>query len=140
MKYTTVTLLLLGMMSTAEAKVPNALTQIRSRNTHRAAVMDSSSSDSESDDETLVQLDQPCEYLDETQEELDYQIDMFSRTLDTRHWTNVLNIADAMKKKNGKRPNTAKVHTWELYDKSFSFPRVRRYNFVNENMDMLEHF
>jgi len=32
------------------------------------------------------------------------------------------------------------VHTWELYDKSFSFPRVRRYNFVNENMDQLEHF
>jgi hypothetical protein len=33
-----------------------------------------------------------------------------------------------------------KVHTWELYNKAFSFPRVRRYNFVNDNMDMLEHF
>ena len=32
------------------------------------------------------------------------------------------------------------VHTWNLYDKAFSFPRVRRYNFVEENMDMLEHF
>ncbi len=28
----------------------------------------------------------------------------------------------------------------ELYNSGFSFPRVRRYNFVNENMDMLEHF
>ena len=28
------------------------------------------------------------------------------------------------------------VHTWELYDKSFTFPRVRRYDFVQENMDI----
>jgi len=33
-----------------------------------------------------------------------------------------------------------RVHAWELLDKSFSFPRIRRYQFVNENMDMLEHF
>jgi hypothetical protein len=65
---------------------------------------------------------------------------MFSRTLDTRHWTNAINIAEAIKKKTGKRPNTAKVHTYELYDKSFAFPRVRRFKYVNENMDMLEHF
>ena len=32
------------------------------------------------------------------------------------------------------------VHTWELMDKAFTFPRVRRYEFVQENMDMLEHF
>ena len=74
-----------------------------------------------------------------SQEELDYQVDMFSRTLDPRHWTNVVNIAKAMEKKQGKHPRL-QVHTWELYDKAFSFPRVRRYNFVGENMDMLEHF
>ena len=67
------------------------------------------------------------------------QVDMFSRTLDTRHWTNVVNIADAMHKKTGVTPKLA-VHTWELYNSAWSFPRVRRYNFVNENMDMLEHF
>ena len=39
----------------------------------------------------------------------------------------------------GKKPEIY-VHTWELYDKSFSFPRVRRYAMVQENMDMLEHF
>jgi hypothetical protein len=33
-----------------------------------------------------------------------------------------------------------KIHTWELYNKAFSFPRVRRYGIVNDNMDMLEHF
>ena len=80
------------------------------------------------------------EYLDETTDELDYQIDMFSRTLDSRHWTNAVNISKAIGGKTGAFPNIAKVHTWELYDRSFSFPRVRRYNFVNENMDMLEHF
>jgi len=92
-----------------------------------------------SDDETLVQLEAPCVYLDETQEELDYQVDMFSRTLDARHWTNAVNIQKQLKKKTGQEPRL-QVHTWELYDKAFVFPRVRRYGYVNENMDMLEHF
>lgn len=143
MKYATVALLLLGMISTSEAKVVNALTQVQARNFQRQRLGDSSSDSSSSDDESnLVQLNAnaPCEYLDETQDELDYQIDMFSRTLDPRHWTNVVNIAEAMTKKQGLKPVIAKVHTWELYDTAFSFPRVRRYNFVNENMDMLEHF
>merc|ERR1719231_1011348 len=83
-------------------------------------------------------LEGPCVYLDETQEELNYQVDMFSRTLDPRHWTNVNNVAKAMKDA-GKKPGIY-VHTWELYDKSFSFPRVRRYAMVQDNMDMLEHF
>ena len=80
-----------------------------------------------------------CVYLDETQDELEYQVDMFSRTLDPRHWTNVLNLQEAIAKKSGNAPQLA-VHTWELYDTAFSFPRVRRYGFVQENMDMLEHF
>ena len=80
----------------------------------------------------------PCVYLDETPAELEYQMEMFSRTLDPRHWTNVNNVAKAMKDA-GKKPEIY-VHTWELYDKSFSFPRVRRYQMVQDNMDMLEHF
>ena len=126
MKYTAVALLFLGVISTSQAVAVHETNY----------VAESSGSD---DDAQNVQLNDPCEYLDETQEELDYQVDMFSRTLDPRHWTNVLNIAKAMKKKQGKTPRL-QVHTWELYDKSFSFPRVRRYNFVGENMDMLEHF
>lgn len=82
---------------------------------------------------------EPCVYLDENDEELQYQMDMFSRTLDARHWTNAKNIAEALTKKTGKSPKLS-VHTWELYDNAFTFPRVRRYNFVNDNMDMLEHF
>lgn len=136
MKYSIVALALLGYISKAEAMVPNALAQIDSRNTNTAEADTSSSSSS--DDETLVQL-KPCEYLDETQEELDYQQDMFSRTLDPRHWTNVIAIADAINLKTGTQPKLS-VATWELYNTAFAFPRVRRYNFVNENMDMLEHF
>lgn len=47
--------------------------------------------------------DAPCVYLDETQTELTYQVDMFSRTLDPRHWTNVKNIEERMRKA-GKDP------------------------------------
>lgn len=32
------------------------------------------------------------------------------------------------------------IHTYELYDKAWSFPRVRKYEIVQQNMDMLEHF
>jgi hypothetical protein len=49
---------------------------------------DDGSGSEESGDDELVQTNDPCVYLDETQDELDYQIDMFSRTLDVRHWTN----------------------------------------------------
>jgi hypothetical protein len=99
---------------------------------------DDDDDDDDSDDE-LVQLNDPCVYLDETQDELDYQVDMFSRTLDVRHWKNAQNIAKAMGK-NGSSAAGLKIHTWELYDTAFSFPRVRRYGFTNDNMDMLEHF
>jgi hypothetical protein len=107
MKFSTIALMLLGVLTVQAAQIESA-------------------------------TEKACVYLDETQEELSYQVDMFSRTLDTRHWTNVQNIA-AQLAKNGKKP-AIYVHTWELYDKSFSFPRVRRYQMVQENMDMLEHF
>jgi len=90
-------------------------------------------------DKALVQLNDPCVYLDETPEEMKYQIDMFSRTLDVRHWKNAQAIAKVI----GKLDNGSagmKVHTWELYNDAFSFPRVRRYGFTNDNMDLLEHF
>ena len=42
-------------------------------------------------------------------------------------------------KAQGKDPKV-NIHTWELFDKSFSFPRVRRYELVQKHMDILEHF
>ena len=89
-------------------------------------------------EDSLVQIGAPCIYLDETQQELDYQLEMFSRTLDTRFWTNALNVAKEITKAGGS-PKWY-VKTWELYDKAFSFPRVRRYGLVQEHMDLLEHF
>merc|ERR1711981_795834 len=52
--------------------------------------------------------------------------------------TNAKNVAKELTKA-GSTPKWY-VKTWELYDKAFSFPRVRRYAYVQENMDMLEHF
>lgn len=124
---------LLGVATQVEATTQTSVATLKSLNTEAAIV--------DSDDEgiiDLVQLDAPCVYLDETKAELDYQVDMFSRTLDIRHWTNAKNI-QAELRKNGDEAKMH-VHTWELYDKAFSFPRVRRYEFVQENMDMLEHF
>ena len=42
-------------------------------------------------------------------------------------------------KKDGLNPRLF-VNTWELYDKAFSFPRVRRYDYVQQHMDLLQHF
>ena len=138
MKVSIAALLLLGVISSTQAynNEETSLVQIQAKEAQYLA--ESSESESESEDE-LVQVSEPCVYLDETKDELDYQVDMFSRTLDPRHWTNVVNISKAIEKKTGKAPQL-QVHTWELYDKSFAFPRVRRYEFVQENLDMLEHF
>jgi len=124
---------LLGVATQVEA-TQTSVAHLSSLQSREVAAMDS-------DDEgiiDLVQLEAPCVYLDETKAELDYQVDMFSRTLDERHWTNAKNI-QAQLRKTGQDAKMH-VHTWELYDKAFAFPRVRRYEFVQENMDMLEHF
>jgi len=97
-------------------------------NTYDPAYLQFAEGANSSDDDMNLQVDatsrlgEPCVYLDETAAELQYQMDMFSRTLDPRHWTNVLNINKALPK--GQKLG---VHTWELYDKAFSFPRIRRY-------------
>lgn len=144
MKYAV--LALLGVLSVTQAhKIERNLIRLNTYDVNllaQAEEGDDDDSDSEEEKEELM-IDatmgaKPCVYLDETGDELNYQMDMFSRTLDPRHWTNVLNIADQLGKK-GAAPKLS-VHTWELYDGSFSFPRVRRYQYVQENMDMLEHF
>ena len=66
-------------------------------------------------------------------------MEYFSRSFDIKHFQNALKIMKNLSKEGA--PNAKVfVHTWELYDKAFSFPRVRRYEFTQENMDMLEHF
>jgi hypothetical protein len=124
MKYSTIALALVGAISSSQAMTIDAHS-LSHNEVHNL--------------QSLQAVEPPCTYLDETKDELDYQVDMFSRTLDERHWTNVLNLAGALAKKDGNKPQL-EVHTWELMDKAFSFPRVRRYDFVEENMNMLEHF
>ena len=84
--------------------------------------------------------DGPCEEaLNITAPEMEKQMEYFSRRLDVKYFNNALKIMKNLTKEGS--PNAKVfVHTWELYDKSFTFPRVRRYEFTQENMDMLEHF
>ena len=55
------------------------------------------------------------------------------------HYNNAMNIYNALLKKGGSKPRVA-VHTWELYDGAFTFPRVRRYDLVQKHMDLVQHF
>lgn len=61
-------------------------------------------------------------------------MDQFSRKFTKQNYLNAMEIAKEI------HQAPPRIHTWELLDKSFSFPRVRRYTEVQENMDMLEHF
>jgi hypothetical protein len=106
-----------------------------------------SDSDSDSDPE-LVQIDGDngiidaltppagqCEarlWIDE--DELNWQMDQFSRKFDITNYNNAVFIAGKL------GVPLPKVHTWALLDNAWSFRRIRRYSYVQENMDMLEHF
>ena len=59
-----------------------------------------------------------------SQDEMDWQMDQFSRKFNIQNYQNAMKIADKL----GLKP--PRVHTWELLDKAFSFPRIRRYQFV----------
>ena len=67
--------------------------------------------------------------LNYTQEQFDMEIEWFSRSLNKTHFDNALEIYEFL---NDKKQFTGKflVHTWELYDKAFLFPRVRKYDEV----------
>jgi len=61
-------------------------------------------------------------------------MDQFSRKFNPQNYANAVEIAKELGKA------VPRIHSWDLLDKAFTFPRVRRYQFVQENMDMLEHF
>ena len=139
-------MLFLGAIVSSEAKRTTALVQVIEANGMTAAI--ESESESESEDE-LVQMKkgdtgiidattpgkgQCTERLWESADEMQWQMDQFSRKFDMQNYLNAMEIAGELKIK------APRVHTWELLDGSFSFPRVRRYNDVQENMDLLEHF
>ena len=76
--------------------------------------------------------------LEITEEELAFQLGSFSRNFEMTNWNNAMEIAAGLAKQ-GKTPRFA-VTTKELYDKSFSFPKVRNYDYAVENMNELEHY
>lgn len=76
--------------------------------------------------------------LEITEEEMNYQMGEFSRNFKMENWDNSVKIKNALAEK-GKKVKFA-VTTKELYDKSFSFPKVRNYDYAVENMNELEHY
>ena len=72
---------------------------------------------------------EPCEpALDVSEKQLYTELDYFSRSFDIKHYNNAVKIYNELKG-DGLSPRMF-VTTFELYDKSFSFPRVRRYDLV----------
>merc|ERR1719230_350947 len=74
--------------------------------------------------------------LEITEEELHFQLGEFSRNFQMENWKNAMHIKSKLNKK-GVFPKFA-VTTKELYDKSFSFPKVRNYDYAVQNMNDLE--
>jgi len=78
------------------------------------------------------------EPLENTEDELHYQLGEFSRNFNMENWKNAMKIKEELEK-SGTSPKFA-VTTKELYDKSFSFPKVRNYDYAVQQMNELEHY
>merc|ERR1711937_185153 len=76
--------------------------------------------------------------LEITEEEMHYQLGEFSRNFQMENRNNAMYIKKKLAKK-GINPKFA-VTTKELYDKSFSFPKVRNYDYAVQQMNELEHY
>ena len=98
--------------------------------------------------EALLQIEQRSELaleagcepaIDVSQAQLDIELDYFSRSFDRKHYKKAMQIYKALKKNFGVNPKVS-IHTWELYDHAFPFEKVRRYDLVQQHMNMIEHF
>ena len=69
---------------------------------------------------------------------LEFQLGEFSRNFNMDNWHNAMKVKAGLEAE-GKTVKYA-VTTKELYDKSFSFPKVRNYDYAVQNMNELEHF
>ena len=103
------------------------------------AVTSASYTDNQQKLYNLMQLQKDCpEPLEISEDELHYQLGEFSRNFDLQNWDNAMEIKKKLNEK-GAFPRFA-VTTKELYDKSFSFPKVRNYDYAVEQMNELEHY
>ena len=80
-----------------------------------------------------------CDDVEVSPTSMAKEMERFSRTFNKKHYDNAVKVYDNLKR-DGYKGNFPKVSTWELYDKAFTWPRIRRYEHVNEGMNTLEHF
>jgi hypothetical protein len=122
MKYT-IALLFLGVLST---QAINQKTNLK--------LADEEDGDTGIIDALTPQKGACAERLWINNDELEWQMDQFSRKFDIQNYKNAMEIAKELGTK------APQVKSWELMNAAFSFSRVRRYEDVQQNMDMLEHF
>lgn len=160
MKYSFAVLLLVGVISSTEARSIHQNNQLAQQKAqaHSQALAKAHESESESDDTSSSSSDEDVqlgamnvyddgivdalapqkgncdERLWMNAKEMRWQMDQFSRHLNVQNYKNAVEIAGELKQK------LPPVHTWELLDKAFSFPRVRRYEIVQKGMDEIEHW
>jgi len=84
----------------------------------------------------LMQLQNCPPPLEISEDNLAYQLGEFSRNFQMVNWDNANEIAGKLRDA-GAKPKFA-VTTKDLYDKSFSFPKVRNYDYAVANMNELE--
>jgi hypothetical protein len=84
----------------------------------------------------LMQLNNCPPPLEMSEDNLQYQLGEFSRNFQMVNWDNAMKIAGELRS-GGAAPKVA-ITTKELYDKSFSFPKVRNYDYAVQNMNELE--
>ena len=75
-----------------------------------------------------MQLENCPPPLEISEDNLHYQLGEFSRNFNTKNWENAMHIKNELGK-GGVNVKFA-VTTKELYDKSFSFPKVRNYDYA----------
>ena len=67
--------------------------------------------------------------LKATEKQMKKEMDLFSRNFDKTHYENASKIFGAIKT-TGYKGKLPRVSTWELYDKSFTWPKIRQYESV----------
>lgn len=69
-------------------------------------------------------------------DKLNQELDSFSVTLNKKHYDAALQVRDEIKANNFEEPSM-KVHTMDIYKKSFTFPQIAHNDYAVEQFDAL---
>ena len=84
-----------------------------------------------------IKLQKPCDpALEMSNKEMVKQMDLFSRTFDESYYNNAMKIYTSIKGQPG--ASVPQVTTWDLYDKAFTWPKVRKYEMTKEQLSEIE--